>query len=300
MSSILSEWTDPPFELQPVADAVGPFPDRPFLETWWRRHGGTDRLAIVTTDTGTMPLRVSGEVVKFCGNANLTDYHSPLGDPASAIAAAAAAFPGQPFSFNSLPEEAADALLASLGADGHSSTRFEDAITAVIDLDTGPGWLDDLRKKDRHEIRRKQRRFVETLGDCWLERRSDAAAAAIFADMHRQAAGTKARFMSEEQEAFFADLVTTAGATVDLLSSDKGPVAAAFGFVRPDGYYLYNSAYAEEASAASPGIVLLAALIDSLIADGVPRLDLLKGDEAYKFRFGAQPRQLFRLQGRFR
>ena len=51
--------------------------------------------------------------------------------------------------------------------------------------------------------------------------------------------------------------------------------------------------------AASPGIVLLAVVIERLIADGVSRLDLLKGDEPYKFRLGATPRQLYRIEGTF-
>jgi len=76
-------------------------------------------------------------------------------------------------------------------------------------------------------------------------------------------------------------------------------VAAAFGFARDDGYYLYNSAYARDAAESSPGIVLLATLIDALTAEGVPRLDLLKGDEPYKLRLGGNRRRLYRIEGTF-
>lgn len=105
--------------------------------------------------------------------------------------------------------------------------------------------------------------------------------------------------MRPEREAFFADLVAGAGASVEVLSVAGDAVAAAFGFAGDDGYYLYNSAYASEAAESSPGIVLLATLIDTLIADGVPRLDLLKGDEPYKSRFGGNPRPLYRIEGAF-
>ena len=102
-----------------------------------------------------------------------------------------------------------------------------------------------------------------------------------------------------EREAFCADLIGHAGATIDLLVTKRGPVAAAFAFDRPDGYFLYNSAYTPEAAAASPGIVLLATLIETLIAEQAVRLDLLKGDEAYKFRLGAAARPLYRIEGTF-
>lgn len=298
--SVMAEWSDAPFSHPPVAAATGPFPFRPFLETWWRHYGIDDRLALVSTDAGALPLRLSDGRVLFCGDPDLTDYHNPLGEPSEAIAAAAARFPGTEFSFDSLPDAAATALHAALDTGGHAHTTTKETVTAVLELpDTADEWLARLKKRDRHEMRRKRRRFEETLGGASLERRSDAGAVAIFADMHRAAAGAKGGFMTPEREDFFADLVAGAGATVDVLSADHGPAAAAFAFAEPDGYYLYNSAYSPEAASASPGIVQLAALIESLIADGVPRLDLLKGDEPYKFRLGAVPRPLYRIDGTF-
>lgn len=296
----MTEWADDPFSHRPLAQATGPFPHRSFLETWWRHEGDDDQLAVITDDTSTLPLRVSAGRVLFCGDADVTDYHSPLGEPRGVIEATADRFSGSGYSFDSLPEAAAAPLHAALDDGGHTHVVTREAVTAVIDLpdDTGV-WLAGLGKKERHEIRRKRRRFEETLGSAHLERRSDADAVATFADLHRTSSGAKGGFMTPQREAFFADLVGRAGATVDLLVAAGRPVAAAFGFQEPDGYYLYNSAYTPEAAAASPGIVLLAIVIERLIADGVPRLDLLKGDEPYKFRLGATPRQLFRIEGTF-
>lgn len=298
--TILTEWSDAPFAPSPIATATGPFPHRPFLETWWKHESGGDQLALVSEESSTLPLRWSPSEYRllFCGDADLTDYHTPLGEAAPAIEVLANHFDGAGFSFDSLPEAAATSLGAALEAGGYEHRTTDDAVTAVVDVpaDTG-AWLQGLAKKERHEVRRKLRRFEELLGEARLERRSDPAALGGFAEMHRSAAGAKGGFMTPEREAFFSDLVDHAGAVIDLLVTEQGPVAAGFGFPRPDGYYLYNSAYAPEAEAASPGIVLLAMLIDQLVGDGIPRLDLLKGDEPYKFRLGAVPRKLYRIEG---
>ena len=298
--TVITEWSDPPFSHPPLAPATGPFPQRPFLETWWRHESGEDELAIIATDTAALPLRLSEGRVLFCGDADLTDYHNPLGDPHHAIEAAASRFIGSDYSFDSLPESAAAPLHAALDAGGHRHAVTRDAVTAVLELPSDTdAWLAGLGTRDRHEMRRKRRRFGDTLGEAHLERRSDPAAVNLFAEMHRSAGGVKGGFMNQEREDFFSDLVASARATVDVLSTKHGPVAAAFAFAEPDGYYLYNSAYASDAASASPGIVLLMTLIETLIAEGVPRLDLLKGDEPYKLRLGAVLRPLYRIEGTF-
>ena len=276
-ADVLDEWSDAPFDHEPVAGRTGPFPHRSFLETWWDHIGRLDRLAIVAAGDGTLPLRLRDETVLFVGDWDLTDYHTPLGDPAACVAVAAAVFSGHRFSFDSLPEEAA-------AARGRSR---------------GDHRLGGLRKKDRHEVRRKRRNFIDALGEPQLERRSDNAALAHFFELHRAASGEKGSFMRPEREAFFADLVRRTGATVELLDAGDDVLAAAFGWADDDGYDLYNSAYSRAAAAHSPGIVLLATMIEALIADGFERLDLLKGDEPYKYRMGAAPRQLYRIEGSF-
>jgi len=64
-------------------------------------------------------------------------------------------------------------------------------------------------------------------------------------------------------------------------------------------YYLYNSASDPAVGHASPGVVLVSALFEDRIARGTRIFDFLKGDEPYKFRYGARPRPLFLLEGRF-
>ena len=120
----------------------------------------------------------------------------------------------------------------------------------------------------------------------------------MFAEMHRHSSGDKGAFMTDEMEAFFLALHDDVGGIIDVLVAGDGtPAAAAFGFEDDDAYYLYNSAYEPTHRDASPGVVLLAKLIDQEITAGRSRFDFLKGDETYKFRLGAVERPLCRLTG---
>ncbi len=103
--------------------------------------------------------------------------------------------------------------------------------------------------------------------------------------------------MTGGMQHFFEDLMERAGATIHTLVCYGVPRANAFGFETDDGYFYYNSAYDADAAMASPGIVLLASLIEAQIARGAAIFDFLKGDERYKFRHGAQPRPLFVVSG---
>ena len=61
-------------------------------------------------------------------------------------------------------------------------------------------------------------------------------------------------------------------------------------------FLLYNSGYDPEQFAnLSPGNVLTAYTIQEAIRLGRIRYDFLRGDEDYKFRFGAQPEPVYDL-----
>ena len=301
---MLTDWDTAGLTLAPTAPATGPFPGRVFLETWWDLEATTgDRLLLADDGNGLIPAMMRDGVVVLVGDADVTDYHSPHGaELAGAVELIAAEVsPGTPFRFDSVPLQAADALTAGLIRCNVVATRQEHEVAAVLAL---PGSFDDylamIGKKERHETRRKRRRFEAEIGEPRLERRMGAEAVRLFADMHRKASGDKGHFMTPPMERFFAALHERAGAVIDVLSGADGvPVAAAFGFEDDAAYYLYNSAYDPEAGHASPGVVLIAMLIESAITAGHTRFDFLKGDEAYKFRLGAEPRPLYVVSGVF-
>jgi CelD/BcsL family acetyltransferase involved in cellulose biosynthesis len=71
--------------------------------------------------------------------------------------------------------------------------------------------------------------------------------------------------------------------------------AGTIGFVWGGTSSLYNSAFDRSWGTLAPGMVLVAEDIRLAIEEGCTGFDLLKGDYAYKYRFGSVPRAVKRL-----
>ncbi len=303
-ASPTTRWDVPAFGLPPTAHGTGPFTSREFLETWWRHRAEPgDELLLVASDHALLPLLRRADLVAFLGEQDLTDYHSPA-EPTSPRwwrRWSPPPTPGGVSTSTRFRSRRRRHLAESFEAAGVTATVTRHQSAALVALPAShEGYLEDLDKKQRHEVRRKRRRFAEELGEPRLRRAAGDEAVTAFAAMHRLAAGEKGAFMTPGMEAFFVALHHDAGGVVDVLCGDDDvPVAAGFGFEDADGYYLYNSAFDPAASAASPGVVLVTLLLEQAIATGKTVFDFLKGDEEYKFRLGATARPLFRVAGRF-
>ncbi len=297
---IHDRWTTASFDLEPVSPRTGPFVRRELLGVWWRHRAGDGELRLLDSGDGLVPLCWVDGAVRFVGEAGLIDYRSPLGAGTGELIATYLSDldPGTPLHFDSLPREAATALAAGFATAGLDVVPVRHTTTAVLALpDAFELWLESLTGKQRHEVRRKLRRFETAGGTPRLTRRKGTDAVAAFTELHRKADGAKGRFMTEEMEAFFGSLHQEADAVIDILEGPAAtPVAAAFGFEDDDAYYLYNSGFDPAARSLSPGIVMLAALVDRAIRSGKKVFDFLKGDEMYKFRHGARPRPLYEIK----
>ena len=289
-------WSSPSFDLPPVADRVGPFPHRRWLQTWWESRGRGE-LVVADTPESLICLTLVDGVVEFAGEADLTDYHSPLGhsDTLALANLVADLEPGTQLCLDSLPGEAADAVAGALTQAGLQTSVAQHEIAAVLDLPaTFDDYLASIGKKERHEMRRKRRRFDNEVGPGRVERREGPEAVSLFARLHRLSAGDKGEFMTEDLERFFLALHTDAGGIIEeLVDGDGRPASAIFSFEDEHGFYLYNSAFEPGLRTLSPGNVMLSHLIERAIGRGLTVFDFLKGDETYKFRLGATERPLY-------
>jgi CelD/BcsL family acetyltransferase involved in cellulose biosynthesis len=292
-------WDTFPTDLEPIADSVGPFASKSFLEVVWnhRDREGLE-LTIESGSKGAVALVTDGDRVEFAGQSNLTDYHSPLG-PASGetLARALKSHRGATVHLDSLPLEAVATVEDAVRNAGGMPSTDQHETAAVLSLPSSyEDWLASIGKKERHEVRRKRRRFVAEFGEIEIvPHGSDAIN--MFCAMHRTSQGEKGMFMTDEMQSYFEDLLETGGATIHTLMCDGIPRANAFGFETDEGYFYYNSAYDMDAAMASPGIVLLASMIEDQIERGARVFDFLKGDERYKFKHGASPRPLYVVSG---
>ncbi len=291
-------WSTPGFALPPVAHHVGPFSGAGFL-----RAIAEHPPIVVETDDALVVLERRGGVVTMPGHEDLVDYRTPLGPgvPSLVQSYVGSLEPGELLSFDSLPLEAAEAIVKGLSAAGFHTSPVPHASVAVLSLpSTYEGYLALIGKKERHETRRKRRRFEEAKGtSSILEEDSPGVIFEKFLALHRRSRGVKGSFMTAEREQLFRTLMGLDGWAVKALVDGDGAVASAvFGYADEGGYYLYNSAYDPDLEAISPGMVLLSGLIEQAIVAERTRFDFLKGDERYKFRFGAKLRRLFSVEVR--
>ena len=285
-----------------AAPSIGPFADPFFLETMWRRTARPgQRPVVLADDRGSAVLVEEADRLSLVGHEDLVDYRSPRGDASGPLADfLREKGGGRRMRFDSLPREAARVFTAALEQAGAEYSVREHAAAAVMRL---PGSYEDhlagLGKKERHETRRKLRRFEAGLGAPRLvaHHRPGPHLDRFFA-LHRMADGPKGSFMTPAMEALFADLLTGEGWRLDALCGEDGEMAAAsFGYADRQGYYLYNSSYDPRLRGESPGAVLLTLLVKRAIEEGREVFDFLKGGETYKYRMGAQARPLFLIEG---
>lgn len=170
-----------------------------------------------------------------------------------------------------------------------------------------PGSWEDyvgmLDARDERELRRKLRKAFMQSG---LEFRRTLSAGQLEADLeefirlHALSHPEKSGFWNEARGAFFREMAqeTLRLGWLDLtfLVLDGHPAASNFSLDYEDRIYLYNSGYDPNERALSAGLVLLAHNIEEAINAGRGSFDMLRGDEAYKYTFGAADEPIFRVR----
>ena len=203
-----------------------------------------------------------------------------------------------------------DALCAAFQARarraGWRVVREREDVCPVLTLPEGAdfdGYLGTLTRKERHEIRRKLRR-AEAAGEVRLVRSPDPLAdLGAFVELHQKRWGEAGLFPAspggEASRHFFRRLFELCGpdGTVQLHCLWVGDRRIAAGVTFDDGRGLayYNAGVDPDARELSPGVLLVAAYIRHAIALGRRRLDFLRGDEPYKYEWGAQDEPIQRL-----
>jgi CelD/BcsL family acetyltransferase involved in cellulose biosynthesis len=187
---------------------------------------------------------------------------------------------------------------------GHEFRTVVEDVCPVIDLPaTWDEYLASLDKKQRHEIRRKMRRIEREADVHWYivdQDRDLAEEIEAFIELHQKSSADKGDFMDEQMKGFFravADVLQPPGWLQLAFIEVDGPKAAAMlNFDYENTILVYNSGYDPQRHGhLSTGIVLLAYCIQHAIELGRARFDFLRGDEPYKYRFGAKDTKVYRL-----
>jgi CelD/BcsL family acetyltransferase involved in cellulose biosynthesis len=203
-------------------------------------------------------------------------------------------------------EELAAAMGALEMAEGWTLNVEREDVCPVVTLPGGidmDGYLATLGKKERHEIRRKVRR-AQAVGEIRLDDSPDPLADLdVFIDLHQQRWGDEGLFPptpgGAQSRVLFRRMFELFGADDPLrlafLSVGGRRIAAGVHFETADGYLYYNAGVDPGARELSPGVLMVYAYVARALASGKSRLDFLRGDEPYKYQWGARDEVVQRL-----
>lgn len=306
-----------------------PFLRYEYLRDWWHSLGGGEwpqaKLAIVTARennrlVGIAPLfqttnRDDQPALMLLGSIEISDYLDLIVRPAELQHFLNGlldhlALPGDLYwrvlDWYNLPE--ASPTLPALEIEAakrgwkFNSEIFQPApyIALPTDFDT---YLAGIDKKQRHEIRRKLRRAAERdVPVRWYildnEATLESEMEELFALMTQDPA--KATFLTGAMRSQMLATARTAlnGGWLWLAFLEVGgkKAAASFNFDYNNRLWGYNSGVNREFIELSPGWVLLAHILQWACENKRSEFDFMRGNEEYKYRFGAKDRQVMRAR----
>jgi CelD/BcsL family acetyltransferase involved in cellulose biosynthesis len=320
-----TEWN----ELLAESVAHVPFLRHEYLETWWASRGGGEwdaetQLCIVTGRehgrlVGIAPLfhamHESRSSLLLVGSVEISDYLDLVVRPTKLEA----------FLTGLLPYLAGPTLPSWDTLDLYNILESSATLPALERASTNLGWsfsseklkhcpyiplpgnfetyLAGIDKKQRHEIRRKVRRLEESgVPQRWyfLEDASalDLAIRDFLALMALDPA--KAAFLTSSMRIMMEGVMRCAFENgclkLAFLEIDARRVAAYLNFDYLGRVWVYNSGLDWTYNEFSPGWVLLAHLLQWANENKRTEFDFMRGDEEYKYRFGARDRFVMRAK----
>lgn len=196
-------------------------------------------------------------------------------------------------------------LRASLERCGFTLEIVLQEVCPVIRL---PGdweaYLNELDKKQRHEIRRKIRKAESEAQISWyIVGKSHDIHTELdrFLGLMSASQKQKADFLTNPKNvAFFKTIVPLmferGWLQLSFLTVNEKTTAAYLNFDYADSILVYNSGLLPDDANLSPGIVLLSYLIQHAIETKHTIFDFLRGNETYKYRMGAQDTRVYKLK----
>ncbi len=183
-------------------------------------------------------------------------------------------------------------------------SRVEGVCPVIALPSTWEDYLSALNRKQRHEVRRKMGKASREAAIHWQYADDPAALdeeVDDFVRLHRRSGGHKQAFMDERRQGFFRKIAHSSldhgWLRLAALTVDDEKVASMFCFQWGDAFLVYNSGYEPDLyPSLSTGIVLLAYCIRDAIERGLKVFDFLRGEEEYKYRFGAVRTEIYNLR----
>ena len=295
-----------------------PFYGPAWHAAWWRNFGAGD-LHIYTLRDGNSALTgvasfvlSEGGQLRLTGGDDLSDYLDITAADGAHFACwravlAALDEPDAPawreLSLRGIPEVSPTIAAIEELTSGGASIREEEVCPVISLPDSWDEYTGILGPRDERDLRRKIRKANMEAGLEYAHTESADALAGDLEDfiaLHALSQPEKADFWNADRRAFFGDvtraMLDLGCLDLSIMRVDGHPVAANLSFDYADRIYLYNSGFDPVEHELSAGLVLLAHNVQEAIQAGRASFDLLRGDEAYKYRFGAQDERVMRVR----
>jgi len=300
-----------------------------YIHAWWQTKGGGEwpaeasSLAIITAHedsqlVGIAPLFISEKpdqprALRFIGQVEVSDYLDLIADSDKLVSFASAVLE---FLYDEPNLKDLPLILENILEDSPTLTAFRTAAAErnwdydakILQpspyIPTAPDWeqyLAGLDKKQRHEIRRKMRNAATQHDSSWYimqhgekcQEEMDA-----FLCMMRNEP-EKDTFLNSMMVDFMQAVAEAACQNeilqLSFLVMDGEKAGAYLSFVNDRKLLVYNSAWNPKFSQYSPGWVLLAHLIQWAIENNFTEVDMMRGNENYKYKFGGIDRHVMSI-----
>jgi CelD/BcsL family acetyltransferase involved in cellulose biosynthesis len=211
--------------------------------------------------------------------------------------------------FYNIPASSPTRVALGRAAAAHGWAAGEQVLMPVPAINLPGDWETYLatmvEKKERQEIRRKVRRsegsddqVTWTMVDSHAKHDVEAETQAFLELMSHNAdkAGFLTPVMRQQFHAIAQAAAKNGWLRLAFLEVNGQKAAAYLTFDYGNRLYIYNSAIDPRFNTLSPGWVLLAHLLRWAIENKRAAFDFLRGEEDYKFRFGAVAGKIYRVQ----
>lgn len=298
-----------------------PFQWLAYQKSWWTHLQPANSTLItiaVRNDAGTLQgigcfYNIDG-VLYFNGCVEETDYLDLIAPADQAPAVWQSVFdcltdaempPWETLSLCNVPAKSPSRVILAEICDQRDFSLYEEPLEVcpVIRLpESFEAYLETLDSKQRREISRKLRRAeAADMQTRTIDRKDDLEQAVeIFLGLLQKSTFEKRDWLNDGRRAVFSEVAHAAcerGMLQLMFTEIEGrPAAALFNFDYRGRIWVYNSGLDPALfSSLSPGVVLTATAIERAIQQGRTEFDFLRGNEEYKYRFGAVDTHIFRL-----
>ena len=282
---------------------------------WWQAFGSGSQLLLLSVqrDTelmGIVPLMRQEEKISFIGSSDVCDYMDLIARRGQEVAIFSQLLDYlEPMDWNSidlqslLPHSLALSHFAPLAQQRGYLVEItrEDVSPQLFLPSSWEKYLSQLKRKDRHELKRKLRRLDQVKSTRFYtiaEKGQLRQELAGFFELFKLSGGEKAGFMTDQRRDFFEamshSLAEEGYIRLSFLEVGGILVASALCFDYENELYLYNSGYDPAYASLSVGLLLKVFCLKEGILEGKRRFDFLRGAEPYKYDLGGQDVPIYR------